>query len=979
MPNRTLKPPTPNPAKEAVEILGRSIILNPGQAPPDAWNDKQELTVNQDTITDPELLAETVDDMHRSWSLREPRIIRMTDNIQQQLAETNTTAQPLWELGSGHSLLEERLAWLATVNSYDGRCPQTPPVWPHTRTAVQAGHQPVNSENGGDVCTTDGKPAMIDGGPRGPVHGWDRPLIHAERYETPRSIPQPCDRRGRHPGDGRLDPQQYAAVTVPQGPVRVIAPAGSGKTRVLTERARHLIEDRGWEAEKIVILAYNTRAVAELKERLGPVAARAQIRTIHSYAHAILRNQQQGNQRQVASETQRQQTLRQAWPGSKPPTQQQIEKTLDAYDYARNTLTQPRNPATFRKYRALLKQQNLTDLEGLIYDAAETLCDDAELRHRVNRRSRHILVDEFQDVTAAQLLLIRLAAGPGLDVYAVGDDDQCHPPGTLIETTDGPVPIEQLKPGRHKIITWQQTAEQLRPEGSGFAKAGRPYQGTIITVRAGRHQTQTTPDHRMYARWVPEQKHTLKLRWIARTGGRWLTGAGSIAELENTARHTDSIWVTSPEPRDAAVQNIDETVAVKELERHGRDPRWPLGHNRQLNLTAVRAANIVDGCMQTPVRSGNSNKTIWETAHISRTETVTDVHSLNVFGDHNYVADQIVVRNCIYSHAGADPRHLLGFETLFGPATMHTLETNYRNPHDVVNAANNLLSRNKQRITKNIRPGPAQALPETADGGLRLEPVHNDGMGVAAAETVQTVLDDGVAARNIAVLARTNQQLHDIQQYLEHAGIPHTGTATTPNGSDVCSVAETVTAATIHAVKGREWETVIVAAHSPVQPPDEEERRVFHVALTRATHETVVLYNQRRPHPFIEQLFDMAGEVTGRHQQTAGPDTADTQTAQPHRNSNSSSAQAGRPGSGEGGVESRRSVIELVAAVGPGRASRQLRDEKHAHAGGQETTVSTGPAEQQKPRAHAVKALAAPGTWLPRTHTSKTFSAPGNN
>ena len=930
MPNR-LPPPTPPlpppPQAAAVDVLGRSIILDPGQATPDNWRGKREITVDQDTVTRPELLGETVADMHRSWSTREPRIIRMTANIQQQLTDTDTTSQALWELGAGHSFNEERLAWLATINSYDGRDTQRAPVWPHTRAAEQAGHKPVDAEDGGtgDVYTTDGNPAMIDGGPRGPVAGWDGALIHAERYETGGHMPQPCDKRGRNPENSRLDPQQHAAVTVPQGAVRVIASAGSGKTRVLTERAKHLIDDRGWEPDKIVILAYNTRAVAELRNRLGPVAARAQIRTIHSYAHAILRNK-----RQVATETQRQQTLRQAWTNAtrREPSQRQLENTLAEYDYARNTLTKPRNDATFHKYRALLKQQNLVDIEGLIYDAAETLCVDADMRHRVNRRSRHILVDEFQDVTAAQLLLIRLAAGPGLDVYAVGDDDQCHPPGTLIETTDGPVPVEQLKTGQHRIVTWQQTSGQLRPEGAGFAKATRHYQGTIITIRAGQHETQTTPDHRTYARWDPQQKQLLHVGWITRNAGCWHTNTGSITQLEKAARHAENIWVTDVTTAGTygvPAREIDETVARQELERHGRDIRWPYGSNGQPQ--PVQAVNIVDGCMQTPVRDSNSTSTVWATAHISRTETVTDVHSLNVAGDHNYLADQIVVRNCIYSHAGADPRHLLDYGQLFGGAAEHTLETNYRNPHDVVNAANNLLSRNQQRIAKNVRPSPEQ--PRVR--GLRLEPVHGNSMAAAVAETVQAALDNGIAARDVAVLTRTNQQLHDIQQQLEHAGVPHNSTATSTQPANRDSADGTdgtdgsVTAATIHAVKGREWGTVIVAADRPAHPPDEEERRVFHVAITRASHETVILYDQHQPHPFIEQLDNVVGET----QQTAASSTAmpgagngpDAVFAASDQTNTLNSLNDSRS-------EERRGVIELIAAVGPGRASQQLRAEK---------------------------------------------------
>ncbi len=90
--------------------------------------------------------------------------------------------------------------------------------------------------------------------------------------------------------DAELAADQLAAVVHDTGAARVIAPAGSGKTRVLTERFRLLV-DRGWNPKSITAVAYNVRAKDTMQERLGamPDAARRRIRTLHSLGNDVLR------------------------------------------------------------------------------------------------------------------------------------------------------------------------------------------------------------------------------------------------------------------------------------------------------------------------------------------------------------------------------------------------------------------------------------------------------------------------------------------------------------------------------------------------------------------------------------------------------------------------------------------------------------------------------------------------------------------
>jgi DNA helicase-2/ATP-dependent DNA helicase PcrA len=131
----------------------------------------------------------------------------------------------------------------------------------------------------------DGRAAWVDGGPRGPLAAPltgpdDLPLVHRESVALGRLTVQ-----GDAAPTDQLAPDQLAAVTHGSGPARIIAPAGSGKTRVLTARLRHLLRDRRVEPELVTAVAYNTRAAAEMRERTEELGAN--IRTLHSLALGI--------------------------------------------------------------------------------------------------------------------------------------------------------------------------------------------------------------------------------------------------------------------------------------------------------------------------------------------------------------------------------------------------------------------------------------------------------------------------------------------------------------------------------------------------------------------------------------------------------------------------------------------------------------------------------------------------------------------
>ncbi|MET0696550.1 MAG: UvrD-helicase domain-containing protein, partial [Acidimicrobiia bacterium] len=260
-------------------LLGRSVVVGPGSPAPSAWSDADRIRIDAALLADPDRLLSTVDDAQRRYVKRLPTVFELAV-APDELSRVETTDASPYELGSRFTFLRERLAKVVWYNSYDART--DPLVWWWGHKA--ASRLDVTVGGPADVIRSDdGTPAWVDGGPRQPLD-LDESVIHHESVDLGRETPVPTFIEP----SVDLAADQHEAVSHLVGPARIIAPAGSGKTRVLTARVRHLIEDRGIEPEILTALAYNRRAAAEMVERL-PGGSRLNVRTIHSLGWEILR------------------------------------------------------------------------------------------------------------------------------------------------------------------------------------------------------------------------------------------------------------------------------------------------------------------------------------------------------------------------------------------------------------------------------------------------------------------------------------------------------------------------------------------------------------------------------------------------------------------------------------------------------------------------------------------------------------------
>jgi len=254
------------------------------------------------------------------------------------------------------------------------------------------------------------------------------------------------------PLNDNLNPEQRAAVEATEGPLLILAGAGSGKTRVITSRIAWLIREKGVAPESILAVTFTNKAASEMAERvdrlLGHTSlAKPLISTFHSLCVRLLRRDiealQVGNEGLTRSfaiydENDQQGIVKQVMRRMGLDTKQLTPRTvLGRISWAKNHMVDPqefylaskdanseRVAHIYQGYRAELRKNNALDFDDLLLEAVRLLKVSSEARERYQRRYRYLLVDEYQDTNRPQYELMKLLAGERKNVCAVGDEDQ---------------------------------------------------------------------------------------------------------------------------------------------------------------------------------------------------------------------------------------------------------------------------------------------------------------------------------------------------------------------------------------------------------------------------------------------------------------------------------------------------------------------------------------------------------------------------
>ncbi|MBN3160735.1 DNA helicase Rep [Pectobacterium brasiliense] len=244
----------------------------------------------------------------------------------------------------------------------------------------------------------------------------------------------------------RLNPSQQHAVKFVTGPCLVLAGAGSGKTRVITNKIAHLIRQCGYQAKHIAAVTFTNKAAREMKERVSQTLGRKETRglmiaTFHTLGLEIIKREYVAlgmksnfslfdDQDQMALLKE----LTEQWLENDKVLLQQLISTISNW---KNDLIDPAGAAAtarserdklfvhcYSLYHDHLRACNVLDFDDLILLPTLLLKQNAEVRERWQNRLRYLLVDEYQDTNTSQYELVKLLVGTRARFTVVGDDDQ---------------------------------------------------------------------------------------------------------------------------------------------------------------------------------------------------------------------------------------------------------------------------------------------------------------------------------------------------------------------------------------------------------------------------------------------------------------------------------------------------------------------------------------------------------------------------
>ena len=246
---------------------------------------------------------------------------------------------------------------------------------------------------------------------------------------------------------GRLNPEQARAVTTTEGPLLILAGAGSGKTRVLAHRIAYLVGVKDVAPWKILAVTFTNRAAAELRERIisliGEPGRDVQAGTFHSLCARVLRQNGEAigiARRFVIYDTDDQQALmKQILREEDMPLTGEFRPSvvLGAISRAKNEMLDPtflaENAVNHRdrtiarlakRYQERLRTAKALDFDDLLLEAVRLFEEAPEVLKQYQQRWRYLHVDEYQDTNRAQYLWIRALAATHGNLCVVGDDDQ---------------------------------------------------------------------------------------------------------------------------------------------------------------------------------------------------------------------------------------------------------------------------------------------------------------------------------------------------------------------------------------------------------------------------------------------------------------------------------------------------------------------------------------------------------------------------
>lgn len=371
------------------------------------------------------------------------------------------------------------------------------------------------------------------------------------------------------------EPQRQAVQTI-NGPVLMLAGAGSGKTKALTHRIAYLVAHKQVSPTQILAVTFTNKAAGEMRQRvlrlLGQNPANRSflpfMGTFHSICVRLLKREAEylelpanfvifDSQDSLSAIKQ---AMRSLGISEKEFAPRMIQGLISS---AKNELIGPKGYAdlasgqagqvaakVYPVYQRLLLEAGALDFDDLIFETVKMLKNNSEILERYQKQFRYIMIDEYQDTNGAQYQLTKLLADKHHNICVVGDDWQCLLEGTSVETPGGIKNIEDIQAG--ELV---RTAAGYG--ASSFFPASKPkkfaYNGDVVRIiTASGKELVSTPNHIMFARWTTTDSYFVYLMYakdlgyrIGMTKGSRSTGKGHDIGLRVRANQerADKMWV----------------------------------------------------------------------------------------------------------------------------------------------------------------------------------------------------------------------------------------------------------------------------------------------------------------------------------------------------------------------------------------------------------------------------------------------------
>lgn len=592
-----------------------------------------------------------------------------------------------------------------------------------------------------------------------------------------------------------LNKSQIEAVTTTEGYVRVIAGAGSGKTKALTTRYAYLVDECDISPSKILSVTFTNKAANEMKERirsmLGDIPT-PYIMTFHGFCNKFLRSEIEAmgiSTNFKIMDTDDQTDILKVIYKELGITIKQIpyKRALNdiigkGYKFGKREFLQNYEELFVECSSADFHQKMLEaeDIEsqilyGYLREQKRDACLDFEdllnfTLYLLKTRKyigdswqdafSYIQVDEFQDVSLREVELVSILSKKCGNLFVVGDDSQCVVEGTQIETIDGMKNVEDIQIG-DKVRTARGNGKTGCRKVTAVMKK-LVENGTVFEVKTKTGSVlRITGEHQVFANTEDDMDKSV-------TSNNLLCYFANTSIKDDNSSHTFNTKDVTYTFRDFG-EATEYALESKEFKMGLID----IGANICGSLSYLHFVGELGVGDLIPVISPlEKGLVLEEIVDIQEVPYSGYVYDLNVADTHNYIAEGVLVHNCIYSFRGADVNCIVKFEEIMNQLqnrknkiTTVYMVKNYRSTPEILDVSNSLIKHNVNRLDKDL-------IAENPNG-TRVLYHHSKNVYRQADWVVQRILSLHRPYSDFAILYRQNSSSRVIEEKLVENSIPY--------------------------------------------------------------------------------------------------------------------------------------------------------------------------------------------------------------